>query len=74
MDGPVLSHREASFGIAQQQALGEVLTAVPARLAIFKLLERRIVQSDLDRQRKLAPYRRTPFGKTIMRRPGRTVS
>ena len=63
-------HRQPSFGFQQQKTMGEVLTAVPVRLAVFKLLELGIVRSDTQIRQHLYAYHWTPFGKMVMRRLG----
>ena len=64
------NYGQPSFGFQQQQTKGQVLTAVPIRLAVFKLLELGIVRCAANMRQHMYAYHWTPFGKAVMAKLG----
>ncbi|MBI3467147.1 MAG: hypothetical protein HY000_29385 [Planctomycetes bacterium] len=63
-------YTQVSFGFQQQLTMGQVLTAVPIRLAVFKLLELGVVRCDANMRQHMYAYHWTPFGKAVIARLG----
>lgn len=63
-------HEQSSLALGQQSQMGQVLTAIPIRLGVFKLLELGMVRCDADIRQNLYAYHWTPFGKAVLQKLG----
>lgn len=63
-----LHHGKSYFSLGQQVNMGQVLTGIPLRLAVFKLLELGVVRCHADPRQNLYAYHWTPFGRSVIRK------
>lgn len=63
-------HTGPWFSLNQEQTMEQVLTGIPKRLAVFKMLELGIVRSRAAMEQHRYAYHWTPFGKAVIAKLG----
>lgn len=62
------------FSVGDPRTMGEVLGTLPARLAVFRLLELGVIRTDANMQAGQYAYHWTPFGQAVLGRLGLRAS